>query len=35
MKEVFTEVIRQALPAIGGFLVGLGAGAALVWWIFL
>lgn len=35
MKEVFTEVIRQTLPAIGGFVVGLVAGVAIMWWIFL
>lgn len=35
MKDVFTELIRMALPAIAGFLVGVSVGGALIWWIFL
>lgn len=35
MREVFEAVIEQALPVIAGFLVGLAAGIAGMWWIFL
>lgn len=39
LKAVFTAALeaaaKVALPVLAGFLVGVAAGGALMWWIFL